>query len=195
MVKLCECGCGGDPGVYVGRGPKKGQPRRFITGHNAKGSLSHTWNGGFSKRSGYRLKSCPGHPRADPRGYVPEHILLAEAALGRYLPLDSEVHHINEVKTDNRNSNLVICQDRSYHSLLHRRMRAIKGCGNPDWRKCKFCKTYDNPTVMACGKNGPNPLNKQYFHAACSAEYKRPKRRKWKAAQKEKRRKKTHGIQ
>jgi hypothetical protein len=42
-MNLCECGCGEDPGVYVdtSRGHKKGQPRRFIRGHNPNNSTTH----------------------------------------------------------------------------------------------------------------------------------------------------------
>jgi hypothetical protein len=53
-----------------------------------------------------------------------EHIVVAERALGKPLPKGAVVHHINEVRTDNRPENLVICPNESYHRLLHRRMRA-----------------------------------------------------------------------
>lgn len=60
----------------------------------------------------YNRVKCYGHPRADSSGNVLEHILIAEKALGKHLPDKAEVHHVNEIKTDNRNENLVICQDR-----------------------------------------------------------------------------------
>lgn len=76
------------------------------------------------------------------KGTRREHTVLAEKALGKPLPIDAEVHHGNE-KHDN--TCLVICQDRAYHMLLHRRTKALQECGHANWLKCQFCKTYDDP--------------------------------------------------
>lgn len=38
---------------------------------------------------------------------VREHVAIAERILGRRLPLGVQVHHVNEVTTDNRHENLV----------------------------------------------------------------------------------------
>jgi hypothetical protein len=80
------------------------------------------WKGGLLIVSGYRKIWIPEHPFADCRGYVFEHRLIAERALGRPLdPKTEDVHHINGDRRDNRNCNLLICS-KSYHRQLHARM-------------------------------------------------------------------------
>ena len=54
-----------------------------------------------------------------------EHVLIAEKALGKPLPKGAQVHHLNERKGDNRNTNLVVCPDDAYHKLLHKRARDL----------------------------------------------------------------------
>lgn len=58
------------------------------------------------------------------RGYVFEHVLLAEKALGKLLPSNAVVHHMNEKSWDNKTLyNLIVCENQSYHMLLHKRMK------------------------------------------------------------------------
>lgn len=63
----------------------------------------------------------PEHPRSDCRGYVFEHIVVAEKVLGKYLPEGAVVHHIDGNGLNNNNNNLVVCQDHAYHMTLHKR--------------------------------------------------------------------------
>ena len=83
-----------------------------------------SWKGGITKNSeGYRKVLCPEHPYADTDGRVMEHRLVAEKAIGRYLPLRYHVHHVNLDVADNRNCNLVICESNNYHQFIQARTR------------------------------------------------------------------------
>jgi hypothetical protein len=57
----------------------------------------------------------PEHHRARKNGYVLEHILVAEAMLGRKLEPGEEVHHINRDRSDNRPENLQVFKDHMEH--------------------------------------------------------------------------------
>lgn len=86
------------------------------------------------------------------------HILVAEKAIGKKLPKGAIVHHVNEDKTDNRNSNLLIC-DRAFHKVIHQRLNAMNACGNPNWRKCMICKKYDDPKNLYIPKKGNSAVH------------------------------------
>lgn len=170
-VGQCQCGCGQFTPIAKennkNRGLIKGQPRNCIPGHritSQKGALHPLWKGGRTiDRNGYVLIKMPTHNRAQANGYVYEHILVAEKALGKPLPSGAIPHHIDKNRSNNITSNLVLCQDIAYHLLLHRRERALKACGHANWRKCTLCKQYDDPSNLMTkkGKGGCS------YHKGC----------------------------
>ena len=156
-VGICQCGCGRETNVpqknNKSTGAVKGKPNSFVHGHNNGGERSPNWNGGRTTNSFYVRVTMPNHPRADHNGYVLEHILIAEKALGKPLPPGSQVHHHNEIKTDNSRGNIVVCQDEAYHKLLHRRKRALIICGHASHRKCSVCQQYDDSSNLYINKS------------------------------------------
>lgn len=70
---------------------------------------------------GYVYELCPDHPKANPFGFVPQHRLVLERHLGRYLLSSEQVHHIDLNPLNNDLSNLQILS-RSEHLAMHRKL-------------------------------------------------------------------------
>lgn len=126
-MAFCECGCGGRTNIStvtdIRRGAIKGQPRRFLVGHNTRKQVTNEYR---------EIQLEPG---------VTErlHRLRAMKALGKSLPVNAVVHHVSGGKADD--DGLVICQDQAYHMLLHARMRIRAAGGNPNTDAiCASCK-------------------------------------------------------
>lgn len=73
---------------------------------------------------GYLLVKKKDHPRSH-RGYMYKHILVMENHIKRYLTSHERVHHINEIKDDNRIENLYLCKNQSEHNRLHSQMSSL----------------------------------------------------------------------
>lgn len=89
-----------------------------------RGAESSGWKGGkfTTKRDGYIHLYAPGHPYARKSskgtgGYVLEHRLVMEKVLGRYLEPDEDVNHINGVKDDNREENLMLVRHNAHYYM------------------------------------------------------------------------------
>jgi hypothetical protein len=84
-----------------------------------KGSGNPNFTGGkYMDDKGYLRVLVPDHPFNN-AGYVYEHRLVIEAILGRYLQPWETIHHINEIKLDNRKENLFLTTIPE-HSIIHR---------------------------------------------------------------------------
>ena len=100
-------------------------------------------------KKGFAYVLAPiGHPRANHFGFIAEHLLVAERALGRPIPIKHPVYHIDRNRANNNSSNLVICEDRVYHKLIKGRGIAFMACGHGNWRKCPWCKSWDDPAEL-----------------------------------------------
>ena len=97
---------------------------------------------------------------------TPEYRVIAETIVGHKLPPSVVIHHHDGHSENNRRSNLVICQDQSYHILLHHRAIALRESGHSHWRKCVFCKKWDDPANLYI-----SPRNKNVKHRECAWLY------------------------
>lgn len=93
---------------------------------SACGSASPHWKGGrvYTERGYVRVYTSSRETDSGGRGrrHVLEHVLVAEKFLGRRLERGKEaVHHINDVRDDNRPENLLVCTV-EFHRWLHGEM-------------------------------------------------------------------------
>lgn len=157
---FCQCGCGARTAIsnrnWKRFGYIKGQPFAFLPGHNRR----------VSRRPDvYSRQRVAGSQH----GSVLEHRLLAEQALGKPLPKGVQVHHVDGNRRNNAPTNLVICQDQSYHLLLHARTRTLRAGGNPNadlvCGKCSTVKPLDAFSRQSSNKS----IGRRTICRACSA--------------------------
>jgi Flp pilus assembly pilin Flp/predicted nucleic acid-binding Zn ribbon protein len=110
---------------------------------------------------GYRLIPALYSPRTD--GGQFEHRVIAERVLGGPLPKGAVVHHHDENTLNNSNQNLVICQSRTYHMLLHARMRVLAAGADPNTHK--ICDSCEQPLPLDAF--GTNPTKYQGRDQCC----------------------------
>ena len=74
------------------------------------------------RTDGYISRYAPEHPQATKNGYVMEHIIVMQKAIGKPIKEDEVVHHINHNRSDNRIENLKLMKKHD-HMQMHMRLR------------------------------------------------------------------------
>jgi excisionase family DNA binding protein len=117
-------------------GPRSAEYRAKLSAtkraQNLVGERAAHWKGGRRMdEAGYIYVYTPAHPSANGTGYVFEHRLVMEQVLGRYLTPEEVVHHINEIRDDNRPENLQV-MTHVEHMRLHAELRRLNRETNHD---------------------------------------------------------------
>lgn len=117
----------GHMGIRLGKKASLETKKKMSESH--KGNKNGHWRGGKVETGrGYLSIFSPEHPNKDRNQYVPEHRLLMEQKLGRYLNKKEIVHHINGNKKDNKIENLILFKNNIEHAKYHyhKRMKRSK---------------------------------------------------------------------
>ncbi len=123
-----------------------------------------------------------GHPSRTGSGYVQvwraggggdfEHRAIVARVLGRPIPTGVEIHHVDGDPRNNEHRNLVVCQDKAYHKLLHARARIVAAGGDPNTeRLCSRCRQV--LPISSFGRSSVRQLGTQNACKACGNEYRR----------------------
>lgn len=115
--------------------PEERERRLSMLKSFPRGEDNPSWKGGRRvDEHGYIQVIVPDHPFAKD-GYVAEHRLVVEERTKRedinhpllvevngekYLKPSAVVHHIDEVKSNNEESNLMLLVDQSFHAFIHK---------------------------------------------------------------------------
>ena len=102
-----------------------------LTAAELSGKRSHrgeeSWNyqGGKITQNGYVYLRRPDDPSANRDGYVMEHRMIVEQAIGRRLYQGEQVHHIDFDKAHNWIENLILFPSAAAHTEFHKWMERV----------------------------------------------------------------------
>jgi len=103
----------------------------LLRARNGKGHLSPNWKGGVKRGGGYiwifLTPDSPFYAMANRHSYVKRPRLIMAQHLGRCLKPEEEIHHSNEVKTDDVYENLTLFPNKASHISHHRRNEILAG--------------------------------------------------------------------
>jgi len=132
------------------------------------------WKGGTWTRNGGRVYMCgSSHPFKRTHKCFSQACFVAMVVFGRELPVGTIVHHANGDPSNDSNNNLVLCENRAYHNLLHQRKRAYDECGDTKKRACQLCKQYDFIDNLYVSPDG-NTIRHRRCHANYEFKRKQP---------------------
>ena len=92
--------------------------------------------------------------------------------------LEQRIGWPHEIHT-HTDGTLVVCEDKTYHMLLHRRTDALEACGHANWLRCKFCEEYDDPANLKVYQTNKGGFS--IYHSDCVNQYQREQYQKRKA--------------
>lgn len=138
-------------------------------------------------KNGYMYVYCPEHPNKNQNGYVRRSRLVIERRVGRYLCKSEIVHHINENRLDDRESNLILFKNNSEHlretrvgytrKRIHERFSRKEDFPDPNFYKKEKIVYSPNPKLRnVLEKKTCNICNKKYWrrvdggYKTCSSE-------------------------
>jgi hypothetical protein len=123
---LCECGCGNPAPIAKrtrsGRGQIKGQPLRFINGHNSRLLSSEEQSRRAAFRDADALRWTGQRHNYVKFNNRHMHRVVAEEKLGRKLKKGEIVHHKDGDKWNNHPDNLEV-MTQAEHARIHLHIR------------------------------------------------------------------------
>ncbi len=100
--------------TWFKKGQKPSEKQRQIARQNWLGEKNPRWSGGqYTDKHGYKFI------HDDKNRWRKEHRIIVEKIIGRELKKWETIHHINEIKTDNRSENLYYFSNDSQHKSYH----------------------------------------------------------------------------
>lgn len=80
------------------------------------------------------------------------------------------MHHVDGNGHNNHPSNLVVCENQSYHWILHRRQRAYDATGDANANYCEVCLKYDRQDELRSSSRSASAKYPRtvYYHLDCA---------------------------